>query len=203
MLATGRSPAAADAGAKDPNGTARTGSHLQAAEAQPVLTQPDDKSSAIAELQAFRPPAAPWQIRYRKHIVAGMAVVATVGASVLGVQLWRTLGPSRLDEVKVELPGQRNILPQDATPAPSPAAPKATLAVDVPQKRSDPIATGSRPRPGGSASVVTHTKGGASAPRQEPRVRVQEQRPVTPVQCSEAVAALNLCAPTSSNKAAQ
>jgi hypothetical protein len=228
MLAAGRSPAAADTGAKDSNGKTRSGSHSQAADARPALTQSDDIASAIAE---FRPPAAPWQIRYRKQIVAGMVVVATVGASMLGMHLWRTLGPSRLDEVKVVLPeDERNALRQDATPAPLPVAPKTPSAVDVPQKRSDPVATGSRAQSASgtienrasrrdagegklaptrrSPSAVTHTKGadpvaGASPTPQQPSARVQDRRPASQVECSEAVAALNLCASPPSAKAAQ
>jgi len=216
MLATGRSPAA-DTGAKDSNGTARTGSHLQAAETQLALTQPDDKASAIAELQEFRPPAAPWQIRYRKQIVAGVAVAATVALPVLGAYLWRSLGPSRLDAVQV-LPPDNAILP-DATPAPLGAAPVATPA--VPQKRSDPIENRVSRRDAGegkfapshsSRSAVTHTKGaarvsGVSADAgpspQPPSVRIQDQRPASQIECSEAVAALGLCTSTPSTKAAQ
>ena len=222
MLAAGRSPAAADTGAKGSNGTTRSGSHSQA-DVRPASTQPDDIASTIAE---FRPPAAPWQIRYRKQIVAGMAVAATVGASVLGMHLWRTLGPSRLDEVKVVLPGEeRNALSQDAVPARLPAAPAIKSSVDVPQTRAQPAGStienrGSRRDAGeaksapgrGSRSVVTHTKGadpvagvsaGANPPRQQPSAGVQDQRPARQVECSEAVAALNLCAPSPSTKAAQ
>ena len=176
MLAAGRSPAAADTGAKDSNGTTRSASHSQAAEARPVSTQPDDK--AIAEMQAFRPPAAPWQIRFRKHIVAAVAVAATVGFAALATHLWRTLGPSRLDAVTVELPEERTVIQRDATPASLPAAPAARPAV-----------------------TVTHSKG--AEPRPQPRAGIQEQRPASPAECSEAVAALNLCPSTPSNKAAQ
>ncbi len=168
MLAAGRSAAAADTGAKTSNGTAHT-----------ALSQSDAEASAIAELQAFRPPADPWQVRYWKQIIAGVAVAATVGLAALGAYVWRSMGPSRLDEVKVEAPEQRSVLQQEATPAPLPAA----------------------PAPGGaSRSVITHT---ASPSRQQPSTKVQDPPPVNQAECSEAVAALNLCASTPSNKAAQ
>lgn len=206
------------------NGTARAGSHLQAAGSQPVPGQSDDKASAIAELQAFRPLPAPWQIRYRKHIVAGVAVAATVALPALGAYLWRSLGPSRLDEVGILVPTEPNTDRQNATPAPVRAAPAATPAVAAPQKRSDPVATSSRPQASsgvienrvprydsgaGPRSAITHTKGAArvagtsanAGPSQQPRV--QDQRPASPIECSEAVAALGLCASNPSTKAAQ
>jgi len=197
------------------NGTARAGSHLQATGSQPVSSQSDDKASAIAELQAFSPPAAPWQIRYRKQIFAAVAVAATVGLPALGTYLWRTMGPSRLDEVEILLPAQRDAAQQVATPAPLRAAPAAASAAAAPQKRSDPVATGPRPRvaPGQSTrSTVTHTRGtdpvaGTSTDarplRQQPGPRIQDQRPASPIECSEAVAALGLCASTPPAKAAQ
>ena len=204
MLATGRSPAA-DTGAKDSNGTARTGGHVQAAETQLTLTQPDDKASAIAELQEFRPPPAPWQIRYRKQIVAGVAVAATVALPALGAYLWRSLGPSRLDAVKVMLPD--DAIQRDATPAPLRAAPVAAPAVSapLPQKRSDPVPPGKLATGQRSRSAVTHTKGAAPVAgvpaeavpsRQQPSARIQDQRPANKVECTEAVAALGLCTST-------
>jgi hypothetical protein len=200
------------------NGTARAGSHLQAAGSQPVPGQSDDKASAIAELQAFRPLPAPWQIRYRKHIVAGVAVAAIVGLPALGAYLWRSLGPSRLDEVGILVPAQNNTEGQNATPAP-------LRAVAPPQKRSDPVATSSRSQPvsgaienraprrdsgDGPRSAITHTKGAApvagrsaNADPSQQQPRVQDQRPASQIECSEAVVALGLCASNPSTKAAQ
>jgi hypothetical protein len=197
---------------------------LQAAGSQPVPSQSDDKASAIAELQAFRPLPAPWQIRYRKHIVAGVAVAATVALPALGAYLWRSLGPSRLDEVGILVPAQSNTDRQNATPAPLRAAPAASPAVAAPQKRSDPVATSSRPQQSSGAienraprrdsgerprSAITHTKGAAPVAGTSanagpsPLPRVQDQRPASPIECSEAVVALGLCASNPSTKAAQ
>src|SRR5262245_65801877 len=96
LLATGRSPAVADADTKQPGGPARAANQPQAPEA----------SSDAAEREAIRRLAAPWQIRHRKLIIAGLALVAIVGLPALGAYAWRTWGPNPLEELKTVVPAQ-------------------------------------------------------------------------------------------------
>jgi hypothetical protein len=170
---------------------------------------------------AAKPAAPPWHVRNSRWLIAGAIGTALVTFTGFAFVAWRSLGPSPLDEITITSPSKKD---SDMTPAQAPiSTSKPSPPSTLPANRTDNVqtsavskqgsaearpSTATKASPGKSGPVVrgvTHTNPRDAAPTAptvraaapEPAVtepRSANQTPAAQTACTEAVAALGLCA---------